>query len=57
MEIAKLFPDRIPPEAVIENSDIANKENIIDKIVPVQTVASNQQAVSGEKQNKMKEKA
>ena len=40
MEIAKLFPDRIPPEAVIENSDIANKENIIDKIVPVPVGAS-----------------
>ncbi|MBW8015718.1 MAG: hypothetical protein FVQ82_05990 [Planctomycetes bacterium] len=40
MEIAKLFPDRIPPEAVIENSDIANKESIIDKIVPVETTGN-----------------
>ena len=45
MEIAKLFPDRIPPEAVIENSDIANKENIIDKIVPIGTAVSDKQPV------------
>ena len=35
MDIVKTFPDRIPPEVVIENSDLANKESIIDKIVPL----------------------
>ena len=37
MDIAKMFPDRIPPEAVIENSNIVNKEGLIDRILPVQT--------------------
>jgi len=35
MEIVKLFPNQIPPEVVIENSDLANKENIIDKVIPL----------------------
>jgi len=35
MEIVKTFPNQIPPDVVIENSDLANKENIIDRIVPL----------------------
>ena len=34
MEIVAMYPERIPPAVVIENSDLANKEGIIDKIVP-----------------------
>jgi len=34
MEIVAAFPDQIPPDVVIENSDLANKENIIDRIIP-----------------------
>ena len=33
LEIAKMYPDQIPPEVVIENSNIANKEIIAAKIV------------------------
>ena len=36
MDVAKMFPDRIPPEAVIENSNIINKEGLIDTIIPVE---------------------
>ena len=38
MAIVEKFPDRIPPEVVIENSDLSNKESIIDKIVPAPAV-------------------
>lgn len=48
MDIVNLFPDRIPPEVVIENSDLANKETIIDKIVPVGTAVTGAK-VTGDK--------
>ena len=32
MEIARMYPERIPAEVVIENSGVNNKENIIDKL-------------------------
>ena len=38
MAIVEKYPDRIPPEVVIENSDLTNKEGIIDKIVPAPAV-------------------
>jgi len=38
MSIVEKFPDRIPPEVVVENSDLTNKESIIDKIVPAPAV-------------------
>jgi hypothetical protein len=44
MEIVKTFPNQIPPDVVIENSDLANKENIIDRIVPLVPAASDQQS-------------
>jgi hypothetical protein len=34
MEIARMYPERVPAEVVIENSGIAEKEEIIDKLVP-----------------------
>jgi hypothetical protein len=33
LEIAKMYPEQIPPEVVIENSNIANKEIIASKVV------------------------
>lgn len=36
MDIAKMFPDRIPPEAVIENSNIINKEGLLDTVIPIE---------------------
>ena len=33
LEIAKMFPGQIPPEVVVENSDLSNKESIIDRLV------------------------
>ena len=49
MEIVKLFPDRIPPDVVVENSDLANKESIIDKITPA---ISDEQLATSEKTKK-----
>ena len=49
LEIVQLFPDRIPPETVIEQSDLPNKELIIDKIVPDGTATSGQQPAASEK--------
>ena len=34
MEIARMYPERVPAEVVIENSGIAEKEEIIDKLEP-----------------------
>jgi hypothetical protein len=34
LEIAKMYPDRIPPEVVIENSNLANKEVIAQQVTP-----------------------
>jgi hypothetical protein len=34
MEIAKMYPDQIGPEVLIENSDMANKEEILQKVKP-----------------------
>jgi hypothetical protein len=34
MEIAKMYPDQIGPEVLIENSDMANKEEILQKVTP-----------------------
>ncbi len=33
MEIARMYPERIPAEVVIENSDLANKEGIVQRMV------------------------
>ena len=35
LEVAKMYPGQVPVEAVIEASDITNKERIVDQIVPV----------------------
>jgi hypothetical protein len=49
MEIVKTFPNQIPPDVVIENSDLANKENIIDRIVPLPETAVTGAKVTGDK--------
>jgi hypothetical protein len=38
MEIAKMYPDQIGPEILIENSDMANKEEILQKVKPATEV-------------------
>ena len=43
MDIAKMFPDRIPPESVIENSNIINKEGLMDSVIPVEEAISTAQ--------------
>ncbi|RKY09553.1 MAG: hypothetical protein DRP56_02490, partial [Planctomycetota bacterium] len=42
LEVAQLYPGQVPVEAVIEASDITNKEAIIDQLVPVGTEVSSQ---------------
>jgi hypothetical protein len=38
LEIARMYPDRIPPEVVIENSNLANKEVIAQQVTPAEVV-------------------
>ena len=38
LEIARMYPEQIPPEVVIENSTLANKEVIAGQIKPAQSV-------------------
>ena len=45
-----MYPGQVPVEAVIEASDITNKEAIIDQLVPVDTDVSGQK--SAVRQNK-----
>jgi hypothetical protein len=42
-----MYPDQIPPEVVIENSDLANKESIIDKITPAENIKDKGFATEG----------
>jgi hypothetical protein len=50
MEIAQMYPDQIGPEVLIENSDIPNKESILQQITPpVQTAETGQRPVSNKK--------
>jgi hypothetical protein len=35
LEIAKMYPEQIGADVVIENSDIANKEKIMQQVKPV----------------------
>jgi hypothetical protein len=46
LEIARMYPERIPPEVVVENSTLANKEVIAGQIKPAQSVQRS--AVSGQ---------
>ena len=34
LEVAKMYPGQVPVEAVIEASDITNKERIVDQLIP-----------------------
>ena len=47
LEIAKMYPDRIPPEVVIENSTLANKEVIAQQVSSTKSV---QQAAVSKKE-------
>lgn len=50
LEIARMYPEQIPPEVVVENSTLANKEVIAGKIKPAQSVQRS--AVSLQKKTK-----
>lgn len=53
MEIAKMYPDQIGPEVLIENSDIPNKEAILQQVKPpVETASSGQLPASSKKKLK-----
>lgn len=47
LEVAGMYPGQVPVEAVIEASDITNKEAIIDRLVPVGTEVSGQTKQEG----------
>lgn len=47
LEIARMYPERVPAEAVIENSDIANKEKLMEQLVP--GISSQQPEVRSQK--------
>lgn len=34
LEIARMYPERVPAEAVIENSDLADKETLLEQLTP-----------------------
>ena len=34
LEIARMYPERVPAEAVIERSDMADKEKLVEQLVP-----------------------
>ena len=38
LEVAAMYPGQVPVEAVIEASDITNKEQIIDQLVPAERI-------------------
>ena len=38
LEIAKMYPEQIPAEVVIENSNLNNKEVIVGQVKPAQSV-------------------
>ena len=50
LEVAKMYPDQVPVEAVIEASDITNKERVVDQLVPSIQVDKN----TGMQGNKLK---
>ena len=52
LEIARMYPDRIPPEVVIESSNLANKEAIVAKI----SSASGSTETQGAKRGKPKKR-
>ena len=52
LEIARMYPDRIPPEVVIANSNLANKEVIAQQVKTV----NNGGKVQSSKGSKLKRK-
>jgi len=52
LEIARMYPDRVPAEAVIEQSDIANKETLLEQLVAAES--SQKPEVSSQKKTKVK---
>jgi len=51
MEIARMYPDQIGPEVLIENSDIPNKEEILQKVKPPVSADSVQRPADSKKKN------
>jgi hypothetical protein len=50
MEIAQMYPDQIGPEVLVENSNIPNKESILQQIKPpLETAETGQRPVSNKK--------
>ncbi len=55
LEIARMYPDRVPAEAVIDSSDIENKEKVIDQLNPSLQVSANTSMQANElKRKKLK---
>ncbi|MBM4104630.1 MAG: hypothetical protein FJ263_11415 [Planctomycetes bacterium] len=54
MEIAKMYPEQIGPEVLIENSDMANKEEILQKVKPAAQVQEPKKPKPQSKAEKLK---
>lgn len=50
LEIARMYPERVPAESVIEQSNLANKEKLAEQLVPVGIKGSSQKAVGSRKE-------
>ena len=48
-----MYPDRVPAEAVIEQSNLADKEKLVEQLVPVGTEVSNQSSAVRQKKEKL----
>jgi hypothetical protein len=53
LEIARMYPERVPAEAVIERSDVADKEKLVEQLVPVGTEVSHQTSAVRQKKEKI----
>ena len=53
MEIARMYPDRVSAEAVIEQSNLVDKEKLVEQLVPVGTEVSNQTSAVRQKKEKI----
>jgi hypothetical protein len=43
LEIARMYPERVPAEAVIERSDLADKEKLMEQLVPPERQMENEE--------------
>jgi hypothetical protein len=46
-----MYPEQIGPEVLIENSDLPNKEEILQKVKPAVSPSGGQPSVSGNEKN------